>query len=48
MSESKKPEIQVKMVTTFEYVPKSTPGYKASYLPQERLGLNGWMRVERE
>jgi leucyl-tRNA---protein transferase len=23
-------------------------GYKASYLPQERLGLNGWMRVERE
>jgi hypothetical protein len=32
MSESKKPEIQVKMVTTFEYVPKSTPGYKASYL----------------
>ena len=22
-------------------------GYKASYLPQERLGLHGWARVER-
>lgn len=22
--------------------------YKAAYLPQERLGLNGWMRVDRE
>lgn len=22
--------------------------YKAAYLPQERLGLNGWVRVERE
>jgi leucyl-tRNA---protein transferase len=22
--------------------------YKGSYLPQERLGLNGWVRVERE
>ena len=22
-------------------------GYKASYLPQERLGLHGWVRVER-
>ena len=22
-------------------------GYKAAYLPQERLGLHGWIRVER-
>jgi arginine-tRNA-protein transferase len=22
--------------------------YKAAYLPQERLGLNGWIRIERE
>ena len=22
--------------------------YKGAYLPQERLGLNGWTRVERE
>jgi hypothetical protein len=22
--------------------------YKAAYLPQERLGLNGWVKVERE
>ncbi len=22
--------------------------YKAAYLPQERLGLNGWVRIERE
>ena len=23
-------------------------GYKAAYLPQERLGLHGWIRVERQ
>jgi hypothetical protein len=22
--------------------------YKGAYLPQERLGLNGWVRIERE
>jgi arginine-tRNA-protein transferase len=22
--------------------------YKAAYLPQERLGLSGWVRIERE
>ena len=22
-------------------------GYKAAYLPQERLGLHGWARIER-
>ena len=23
-------------------------GYKSSYLPQERLGMNGWVRAERQ